>query len=242
MNETSVVIVRGIIAFASLFIYARLLGKEEIKQLTFFDYIAGITIGSIAAALTTNLNNRPWPEFVGLSTWIILTYFLQWFTIRSRRMAKYIEGEPLIVIMNGQLMEESMYKARLKLGDLLGLLRLKDVFDLTQVEFAVYEKNGSLSVLKKAEFQPVTPGDLKLQTKYQGIGTEVIYDGVIIEQNLNDLHLDRQWLDDELKKQGIKSTSDVFLANLDTQGQLYVDKYKDEIVHKIDISDYDGPN
>lgn len=242
MNETSVVIVRGIIAFTTLLIYARLLGKEEIKQLTFFDYIAGITIGSIAATLTTNLNNRPWPEFVGLAIWVTMTYFLQWFTIRSRRAAKYIDGEALIVIMNGQMMEESMYKARLKLVDLMGLLRIKGVFDLTQVEFAVYEKNGSLSVLKKSEYQPVTPKDLQLPTKYQGIGTEVIYDGVVIEQNLKDLRLDRQWLDGELKKLGIKSPSEVFLGNLDTQGQLYIDKYKDQVVHKTDVSDYDGPN
>ena len=179
MNETSVVIVRGIIAFITLLIYARLLGKEEIKQLTFFDYIAGITIGSIAASFTTNLNNRAWPEFVGLAVWVIMTYFLQWLTIRSRPAGKYIDGEALIVIMNGQMMEESMYKARLKLVDLMGLLRIKGVFDLTQVEFAVYEKNGSLSVLKKSEYQPVTPKDMQLPTKYQGIGTEVIYDGIV---------------------------------------------------------------
>ena len=242
MNETSVVIVRGIIAFITLLIYARLLGKEEIKQLTFFDYIAGITIGSIAASFTTNLNNRAWPEFVGLAVWVIMTYFLQWLTIRSRPAGKYIDGEALIVIMNGQMMEESMYKARLKLVDLMGLLRIKGVFDLTQVEFAVYEKNGSLSVLKKSEYQPVTPKDMQLPTKYQGIGTEVIYDGIVIEQNLKDLHLDRQWLDGELQKQGLKSPSEVFLANLDTQGQLYIDKYKDEVIHKTDVSDYDGPN
>ena len=119
---------------------------------------------------------------------------------------------------------------------------LKGVFDLTQVEFAVYEKNGSLSVLKKSEYQPVTPKDMQLPTKYQGIGTEVIYDGIVIEQNLKDLHLDRQWLDGELQKQGLKSPSEVFLANLDTQGQLYIDKYKDEVIHKTDVSDYDGPN
>ncbi|WP_040379201.1 DUF421 domain-containing protein [Dethiobacter alkaliphilus] len=242
MNETSVTIVRGVIAFATLFIYCRLLGKEQIKQLTFFDYISGITIGSIAATLTTNLNNRPWPEFVGLTTWVLLAYFLQWLTLRSRQAAKYVDGEPVVIIMNGQLMEEAMHKARLKTGDLLGLLRLKDVFDLKQVEFAVYEKNGNLSVLKKSEFQHVTPGDLQLPVKYQGISTELIYDGVVIEQNLKKVQLTRQWLENELKKLGIKSYEDVFLANLNTQGELYVDTYKDQLIHLTNFSDYEGPN
>ncbi|MDW7650204.1 MAG: DUF421 domain-containing protein [Bacillota bacterium] len=242
MNETSVVIVRAVIAFTTLLIYGRLLGKEQIKQLTYFDYITGITIGSIAATLTTNLNNRPWPEFVGLSTWIILSYFLQWMTIRSRRVAKYIDGEPVVVVMNGQLMEDAMHKVRLKLADLLGLLRLKDVFDLTQVEFAVYEKNGNLSVQKKAEFHTVTAGDLNISKKYQGLSTELIYDGVIIEQNLKDMKLDQAWLEQQLRNFGVSGPDEVFLANLNTQGELYIDLYKDRLKQKTNISDYDGPN
>lgn len=242
MNETFVVLVRSVIAFTTLLIYCRLLGKEQIKHLTFFDYVAGITIGSIAATMSTNLANRAWPEFVGLTAWLVLTFFLEWVTVRSRYMAKIIDGEPLIVIMNGQIMEDAMHKARLKLADLLGLLRMKDVFDLTQVEFAVYEKDGTLSVLKKTEFQPVTAKDLNLSTKYQGIGTELVYDGKVMEQNLQDIGLNKSWLTVQLAKLGVQNPSDVFLAYLSTEGQLYVDKYQDHLVHTTDLSDYEGPN
>jgi uncharacterized membrane protein YcaP (DUF421 family) len=242
MNETAVVIVRGLFAFVTLLIYCRILGKEQIKQLTFFDYVTGITIGSIASMFTANLNDRPWPYFVALTLWMFLTFFLQWVTLRWRYLAKQIDGEPAVVIMNGQLMEDTMRKARLKLTDLLGLLRISGVFDLKEVEFAVYEKNGNLSVLRKAQYQPVRARDLNLPTPYQGLGVELIYDGVVIEQNLRDLKLNRPWLDQELKKAGVVGPEEVFLANLDTEGKLYVDKYKDHVMHKTDISDYDGPN
>lgn len=242
MNETAVVIVRGMIAFTTLLIYARLLGKEQIKQLTFFDYAAGITIGSIAATMTTNLEVRPWVEFVGLTTWVVLTFFLQWLTLRSRQAEKFVDGEPVVVIMNGQMMETAMRQARLKISDLLGLLRIEGVFDLTEVEFAVYEKDGNVSVLKKSEFLPVTAGDMKIETPYKGLSTELIYDGVVIEQNLKDLGLDRPWLEKSLKALGIRNESEVFLAVLNTQGQLFVDTYRDRVKKITDASDYTGPD
>lgn len=98
MVESLVVIVRSIIAFFSLLIFARILGKQQISQLTFFDYIAGITIGSIAATLTTDLTSRSWPQWVGLFTWTLLVFISQWGTLKGKSLAKYMDGEPAIVI------------------------------------------------------------------------------------------------------------------------------------------------
>ena len=203
LNETLIVIVRGLIGFFSLLIFARVLGKQQISQLTFFDYVLGITIGSVAATLTTDLTSRAWLHWVGLSTWSVVVFLLQVITLKSRPLAKHIDGEPVIVIMNGHLMNETMKKARYRTSDLLEQLRKKDVFDLTEVEFAVLETNGQLSVLKKSQYLPVTPQDLKIPTVYKGMSTELIYDGKIIEQNLKQVNLDRHWLEEELKKQGI---------------------------------------
>ena len=108
MNEALVVIVRAIISFFSLLIFARILGKEQISQLTFFDYILGITIGSIASELTVDLSSRAWPHWVGLLTWAALAYLMEVITLKSRYLAKYIEGEPTIVIMNGKIMENEI--------------------------------------------------------------------------------------------------------------------------------------
>lgn len=155
MNEVLVVVVRGIIAFFTLLIFTRILGKTEISQLTYFDYVNGITIGSIAATLTTNLNERALPEWVGLATWTGAVIIMQLIALKSRYLSKYLNGEPVVVIMNGQIMEDAMKKMRYHLNELLVQLREKGVFDISQVEFAVLETSGKLSVLKKSTYQPV---------------------------------------------------------------------------------------
>lgn len=241
MDETLVVLVRGIIGFITLLIFARVLGKQQISQLTFFDYVLGITIGSVAATFTTNLNSRAWIEWFGLFIWTMATLIVQLVVIRSRYLDKFMGSQPAIVIMNGQIMEAAMKKSRYRLSDLLEQLRLKDVFDISQVEFAIVETNGQLSVLKKSQYQPATPKDLQIPTSYQGLSVELIYSGILVEENLKNLHLDRPWLEAKLSAMGIDNIADVFFASLDTQGTLYVDTYKDHIKTPIDVSDFKGP-
>ncbi|WP_027623816.1 DUF421 domain-containing protein [Clostridium lundense] len=241
MSEGLVVAIRSIIAFFSLFIFARILGKQQISQLTFFDYVLGITIGSIAATLTTDLSSRAWPHWIGLFTWAILGYLMEWIAMKWRYVGKYIDGEPTIIIFKGKILENELKKVRYRISDILELLRNKDVFDLNEVEYAIIEPNGQISVLKKAEYQPLTPKDMNIAPSGVGIGTELIYDGMIFDLNLKQLNKDRKWLMKELKKQGIKHPSEVFLATLDGSGNFYVDKYNDCINNLLDIGDYNGP-
>ncbi len=241
MSETLVVMVRAMIGFFTLLIYTRMLGKQQLSQLTYFDYILGITIGSMAAALTTDLSSMAWPHWVGLTAWTAAGLAMQWVTLKWRFASKYIDGEPTVVIMNGKIMEGAMRKLRYRASDLMEQLRVKDVFDIGEVEFAIFETNGTLSVLKKTQFQPVTRGDMSIPTHYQGIGTELIYSGVIFDQNLKQVHLDRPWLEAELRKQGVVDSSDVFLAVLDTSGNLYVDTYRDRVESPVDTGDFPGP-
>ena len=242
MNEILVVIIRGLIAFFTLLIFTRLLGKQELSQLTFFDYINGITIGSIAASLTTDLNNRAFTVWMGLATWTGAVFLLHIITLKSRYVAKYLDGEPTIVIMNGKLMKAAMRKMRYRTSELMAQLRTKNIFDISQVEFAILETSGLLSVLKKSSYEPVTREDLYIPTKYIGLSVELISDGKIIDQNLKQIKLDRYWLEDQLKSREIHDPSEVFLAVIDTQGNLYIDKYNDCVENPIDISDYYGPN
>lgn len=167
---------------------------------------------------------------------------MQWISLKWRRASKHIEGEPVIIIMNGEIMEETMKKLRYRLSDLLVELRNKDIFDISQVEFAVLETDGKLSVLKKSQFQPLTPRDLNIPTSYSGISSELIYDGIVVEQNLKQLNLDRDWLDKELRKKGLTNPVEVFVALLDTSGNLYIDTYRDHVKKAVDISDYPEPS
>lgn len=220
MNEGLVVAVRSVIGFFSLLIFTRIIGKEQISQLTFFDYVLGITIGSIAASLTTDLSSRAWPHWIGLLSWAALGYLMELITLKWRYAAKYLEGEPTIVIMNGKIMEKSLKKMKYRVSDIMALLRNKGVFDLNQVDFAIIEPNGQISVLKKPEHMPLTPKDMQIKVMPNGISTELIYDGIIIEENLTQLNKDIAWLLKELNKQGIKDVSEVFLATLNPAGSL----------------------
>jgi len=235
------VAVRGVISFFTLLIFAKILGKQQISQLAFFDYVLGITIGSIAAELTIDLSSSAWPHWVGLLTWAVLGYLMEWITLKWRYAAKYIEGEPAIIIMNGKIMENVLRKMRFTVSDVMELLRNKDIFDLSQVDFAILESNGQLSVLRKPEYEPLTAKDMKISKKPSGISTELIYDGILIEENLRQLNKDTKWLMKQLKAQGIKDISEVFLATLNPAGSFYVDKYEDHIKKITDIGDFKGP-
>ncbi len=241
MNEALVVMVRGIISYFSLLIFARILGKEQISQLTFFDYILGITIGSIASEVTVDLSSRAWPHWVGLATWAVLAYLMELITLKWRYAAKYFEGEPTIVIMNGKIMENVLKKMKFRIMDIMELLRNQGIFDLNEVDFAIIEPNGSLSVLKKPENLPLTPKDMNIKVTPTGISTELIYEGIIIEENLRQMNKDKKWLMDQLKKQGIKDVSEVLLFTLNDAGSIYIDQYKDNIKKVKDIGDYKGP-
>ena len=241
MNEGLVVLIRSIIAFFSLLIFTRIIGKEQISQLTFFDYVLGITIGSIAATLSTDLSSRAWAHWVGLITWAALGYLMEVVTLKWRYAAKVLEGEPVIVIMNGKIMEKALKKAKYRVSDILELLRNQGVFDPNEVDFAIIESNGQLSVLKKAEYLPVTRKDMNIPAQNSGISTELIYDGILIEENLMQLNKDKDWLMNELKAQGINSISEVFLATLNPEGSIYIDKYDDHIIKITDIGDFKGP-
>jgi len=229
VNEGLMVLARGIIGFFTLLIFTRILGKQQVSQLTFFDYVVGITIGSTASSLTTDLTSRAWPHWVGLITWSVLCFILQLITLKSKTAEKFLDGEPTIVITDGKILEESMKKFRYTIGDLLAQLRDKDIFDLADVDYAVLEKDGKLSVLKKPECEPVTPKDLNIKTSAASIDVEIIYDGSIVQENLVNINRNERWIMNNLKKRGINDASEVFLAIYNAKSGLHIDLYKDHI-------------
>ena len=170
-----------------------------------------------------------------------LRFFLEKTAMKWRYVGKYIDGEPTIVIADGKILEGELKKIEYRISDILQLLRNKEIFDLNQVKFAILESNGQISILKKAEYQPLTPKDMNISVSPVDMGTEIIYDGIIVDQNLKQFNKNRKWLMKELKKQGIKDASEVFLATLDSSGNFYIDKYADHIKNLVDIGDYKGP-
>lgn len=230
-------VLKALIAFVVIMIMTRWLNKEQLSQLTFYDWIVGITIGSMAANLTNEPEGRILEHVVILVVFSAAAYLTGMMTVKSRPLRKLIEGEPTVVIHNGRILEHNMAKLHYNVDNLLNQLREKNVFNIEDVEFALLEGNGGLSVLLKSQKRPLTPSDLGIPTSYEGLSSEIIVDGQVIYQNLKQNNLDEQWLIAELRKRGYNSPRDIVLATLSSDGELYIDNKKDGTEHMVDVSD-----
>nr|WP_154894295.1 DUF421 domain-containing protein [Paenibacillus xylanexedens] len=240
MEETWVVAVRSIIAFLTLIIYTRVLGKQQMGNLTYFDYINGITIGSIAGTFATDLSSKAWIHFVALTIFTIITIIFQYITLKNRTISKLMDSDPTVVIQNGKILEQNLHKMRVKFDELTMMLRQKDVFDITTLDYAILEPDGSLSVVLKPENQPVTAKDMHMHPPKSKLMTELIIDGVLIRQNLEERNKDLNWLTEQLKKKNI-TIQDIAFAAILPNDKLYVDLFEDHFSEKTDMGDYKGP-
>lgn len=234
MPITLVVFIRSFIAFFTLLLFVRLMGKQQVSQLTFFDYVVGITIGSIASTLSVQVNENTLATLVGMGTWTALAILLAVLGIRSVWVQKVVDGEATVVIENGKILEENLKRIRIPIDELLSELRVQGVFSIADVEFALFEPGGKFSIQKKSQKQPLTPGDLNIPTQYDGLPTVLIMDGVVLDDALRSLKLSKAWLKHQLNKKKIQDTSEVSLAQLDTKGNLYVDLDGDRPCYIID--------
>ncbi|MDA8212985.1 MAG: DUF421 domain-containing protein [Clostridia bacterium] len=237
MSEILEVVLRTVGSFFAILVLTRILNKEQIGQLTYYEYVTGITIGSMAATVAIDTEVRFLPDMLGLLIWVFMTYLAGYASLVSRPARKLLEGEPTVLVHNGKILERNMGKLRYNLDDLLIQLRNKNAFNIADVEFAILEPNGQLSVLLKSQKRPLTPEDLQIPTKYEGVPAELIEDGEIIYANLQQVHLDENWLINELRKQGIYDVHEVEYASLDTDGNLYIDKRKDSLTNVVDVTD-----
>lgn len=163
MPEYLLIFLRSTLAFGVLLILARLMGKKQISQLTFFDYIVGITIGNIAASLSIELGIKIVNALIGLTLWGLIPILFGVIGLKSYKFRNLVDGHPTVLIRDGQILEENMKKEKMNISDLMLELRQKNAFNVADVEFAVMETNGKLSVMKKSDSQPITPQTFGLQ-------------------------------------------------------------------------------
>jgi uncharacterized membrane protein YcaP (DUF421 family) len=212
------------------------MGKQQIAEITFFDYIVGITIGSIASTISVQLNENTFATLVGMIVWGILLIFVSNLSINNVWLRKVFEGEATTVIQNGKILEKNLKRLRLSVDDLISQLRSQGVFNIKEIEFALFEKNGNLSIQKKSQFQPVTPEDINISTSYDGLPTNLIDDGILLIDAIKSLKLSKAWLFHQLKKEKIYDIKKVSLAQLDTKGNLYIDLKDNNEAYIIDTT------
>lgn len=214
---------RILAAFFVLLVMTRLMGKKQLSQLTFFHYITGITIGSVAASLTTDNRLPIFQGIYSLVLWGCLTILLGFISLKVASVRAIIEGRPSILISKGKLDTKVLAKTMLNLDDLNMLLRTSGTFDISEVDYAILEPNGQLSVLKKVECKTVTQKDMNVPGQgARNLPTEVIVAGGIVKKNLKTLGLKEAWLQEEVKKQGHKRIEDIYYAEVSSDGGLYI--------------------
>ena len=225
--EVFTVILASLFSAAVLFIIAKIIGHKQVAQLEFFDYITGITIGSIAAELATTLDKPWWKPTVSMIVFGIITVVLSVLTRKFPRSRKFINGTPTIILNDGKLYRKNMKKAKLELSEFLLLCRQEGYFNLDDIQTAVYEYNGKLSILPMSTKRPLNPEDMELSPEPEHIGTEVIMDGRVIGDNLKRKGLNETWLQKELKEQGYKNAKEIFLGICGDENKLTLYPLKD---------------
>ena len=227
-------VLRAVVTFWWLLLVTKLMGQREIGRLTLFDFIIAITIGSVAAAPLANNTVTLIGSLITIAALGSVNILTSYFALKNPYFRRVVQDEPLVIIQNGQILEDTMRKARLNLDDLLTELRLKQYPNIHDVEFAFLESNGRISVIPKFQFRPVGPSDLKVGTVYEGMPTVLVEDGNIVEDNLRENKLDQEWLMNQMKQKGVKKLSDVMTVILDTKGRVYIsikNQTNDELVH-----------
>ncbi|NQF16947.1 MULTISPECIES: DUF421 domain-containing protein [Brevibacillus] len=229
MPDWLIILLRSIGAVAYLFLLTKIIGKRQIKQLTYIEYIVGISIGSIAAFMATEMDGPVYHSLIGMGVFALFPYLMEWLSLKSKFLRDLFEGKSTVLIKEGKILEDNLKKERLTAEDLMEQLRIKNVFRVADVEFALMETSGEVSVLLKSESQPVTPKHLELTVAPSEENQVVIMDGMIMDEPLATAGLNRRWVRTELQKAGV-ALENVFLGQVDKGGDLYLDLYDDKLM------------
>ena len=222
------VTIRTLVAIIVLFSMTKLLGKRQISQLSFFEYITGITIGSLAAYVSLDLQMHWYLGLISLGVWVAISLGIEFLQLKSKKARDFIDSKPTVLIKDGKVLEDNLKKERLTTDELMEQLRGKDVFKAADVEFAVIEPNGDVNVMLTRENQPLTPKHLGIKVGPEQEPQTVIMDGKIMDEPLATLGLSRAWLHTELEKLGV-TAENVFLGQVDAYGQFYADLFDDKL-------------
>ncbi|MEH7273884.1 DUF421 domain-containing protein, partial [Neobacillus vireti] len=202
MPEYVEVALRATLSFIVLFTLARILGKKQISQLTFFDYVVGIVIGDMASTLAIDTKLKITSGLTGLVVYTLFSVILAYGAIKSFKFRDLVESSPSILVKNGKIMEKNLLIHKMTYDDLLTGLRGKGAFNLDEVEMAILETNGQISVMKKPEFQSLTANDIDLTVEEDHAPSLIIIDGVLLPKRLHYLGYTEEWLLSEIKQQG----------------------------------------
>lgn len=228
------VVLRSMLSLTVLFFLTKMLGKKQVSQLSVFDYVIGISMGSIASEMTVNLEASYIDGITAMAIYALMAYSISLLTMKKVRLRKFFTGSPVVLIQKGKISTEGLRKSLLDINDLLSECRLAGHFDIAEIEFAVMEPGGKVSFLSKNYAANIKGEDIDVDKQEPGLMGNVIIDGRIIDQNIRNMGKTAEWVANKLKKQGVKDLNKIVLATLDQNDKITIYK-KDEKMKIEDI-------
>ncbi|MBE6159530.1 MAG: DUF421 domain-containing protein [Lactobacillales bacterium] len=222
IGETLMVIPRSLFAIILLYLVTKLIGRKQLSELSLFDYVIGISIGNFAAEMIINMDTPYYYGCIAMITFGLVAYLVSIITMKSIKLRRLIIGTPTIVIQNGKILESNLKKLKMDINDLLEQIRIGGVFDLSEVEYAIEEANGKLTIMKKSMFNPLTPNDMNIKVKRTDLVANVIIDSKVLINNLKNMNKTEEWLEKELKIKGYRDLNKILLATLDINEKLTI--------------------
>lgn len=222
MNELWMILYKGILSIIVLFIFTKLMGRKQVGQLNMFDYIIGITIGSIASEMTMAKGINFLEGTLGIALYALAAFLISEWTMRSIKARRFFIGTPCMIIQEGKILEKSLKKTKIDINDLLQQSRNQGYFDISEINYAIMEANGRISFLPKSKYQPLTPKDMKLNTPENGVCANLVIDGKIMNKHLKYIEKDQKWLEKRLKNLGYDNINDLLLVTYDNKEKLTV--------------------
>lgn len=213
------IIILSAVSVAVLFIITKIIGFRQISEMSFFDYVIGITIGSVAAEMATNIDLEWWKGILAMAVYGVLGVLFSVLSQKSVRARKFISGKPIIIIERGKISKKGMKKARIELDDLLSSARGNGFFNLSDIDYAIMETTGKISFQPVAQKRPLNPKDFNFSPEREGLYINVIMDGHIIYDNLSVAGVTKKELENMLKAKGDR-LDNILLATIDINKQL----------------------
>lgn len=215
------IVLSSFFSLVALFTLTKINGNRQISELTMFDYVIGISIGSIAAEMATELK-EPLKPLIAMLVYALALFIISFATTKSLPFRRLVFGRSIILIRNGKMLKSAFKSARLDINEFLVQCRSQGYFDVTTIHTAVLEPNGKLSILAFPAYRPATPQDMKLTTETEEIFFCIIMDGEILHKNLQAAGFNEKWLNNELESRDIKNVTEIFFADLDKNGTLHI--------------------
>lgn len=222
MNDILKIIVLSVVSELVLFGLSKLMGNKEMSQLSLFDYVIGITIGSIAAEMATALESDFLQPLVAMIVYSLVAIVISEICMKSQKARRFVYGNSLILLNNGKLYRKNFKTAKLDLSEFLMQCRINGYFNLSDIDTAIIESNGKISFLPKSTHRSTIPTDFNIEPSPASIDISIIVDGQILYENLKNSGYDEVWLQKELVSQGFEKPENIFLATLNRDGELSV--------------------